>query len=248
MFATRREGTINHVILRARDGLLLPAFGNHSVDNVHYSKHDYGLDYSYRRSFCGVIGAPSSLYSTMGPTKDVMRAEQMLNLRPRIQIDHVLMTLERGASLTQHALPDRTIVRRASIRDTARLLSLRESYEMEEVVLDPARFNRTECRMRLQHSLRKELLYVAEWRGDPVAIAATNARGIMVDQIGGVFTDLSRRRTGLGTAVMTALLQNIFLTKQQACLFVKTGNLAAIKLYKRLGFIARGGYIISYYS
>ena len=88
---------------------------------------------------------------------------------------------------------------------------------------------------------------MAEHHRRPVATAATNTRGFQVDQIGGVFTTPDRRRTGLGTAVMLALLRDIFHRKKQACLFVKTANVAALRLYERLGFSARGGYRISYY-
>ena len=114
-------------------------------------------------------------------------------------------------------------------------------------MLDRSRFNRDECRRRLRQLLRSELVYVAEDRKTPVAKASTNTRGVQVDQIGGVFTIPERRRTGLSTAVMVALLRDIFQNKRQACLFGKTGNTAARKMYEKIGFIARDSYRISYY-
>ncbi len=235
LFATRRGAAIADVVVRAREGLLLAAFGEREAQE------------GEERELRGVIGAAAAPHSGMGLTAEVRRLEVLLGLRPRAYVDHVLMTLDRGALPAERAVPTGVVTRRARVRDTARLLALREAYEMEEVVLDRSRFEREACRRRLRRSLRNELVYVAEHRGRPVATAATNTRGVRVDQIGGVFTAPGRRRAGLGTAVMQALLRDIFRDKEQACLFVKTGNSAALRLYERLGFAARGGYRISYY-
>jgi len=250
LYATRREGAIADVVLRARDGLLLAAFDDQQEPAG--ADGSRASDERSARALRGRIHAPGAPHSCMGMTADVLRAERLLGLRPRVCVDHALMTLDRGASSTRAPAARRTggdglALRRATVRDTERLLALREAYELEEVVLDPSRFSRDDCRRRLRRALRAELVYVAEHWGRPVAIAATNTRGFRVDQIGGVFTTPGRRRTGLGTAVMLALLRDIFRHKEQACLFVKTGNVAAIRLYERLGFSSRGGYRISYY-
>ena len=249
LYATRRDGAIADVMLRARDGLLLAAF----EDEQDPPCADGIRPWNARniRALRGRIHASGTPHSCMGMTADVIRAERLLGLHPRVCVDHVLMTLDRGEASTGTLPAGRTgdglDLRRATVRDTERLLAMREAYELEEVVLDPSRFNRDDCRRRLRRALRGELVYVAEHRGRPVATAATNTRGFQVDQIGGVFTIPDRRRTGLGTAVMLALLRDIFHQKEQACLFVKTGNVAAIRLYERFGFSSRGEYRITYY-
>lgn len=248
LYATRRDGAIADVVLRARDGLLLAAFEDEQAPPSAHGirpRNEQNI-----HALRGRIHASGTLHSCMGMTADVLRAERLLGLHPRVRVDHVLMTLDRGAAGTLPAGRtggDGLDLRRATVRDTERLLALREAYELEEVVLDPSRFSREDCRRRLRRALRGELVYVAEHRGRPVATAATNTRGFQVDQIGGVFTIPDCRRTGLGAAVMLALLRDIFHRKKQACLFVKTGNVAALRLYERLGFSARGGYRISYY-
>lgn len=241
LFATRRGGAIADVVLRARDGLLLAALGEPEEQE---DGRDLRALIGDRR---GRIGAAAAPHSAMGPTAEVSRLEALLALRPRVSVDHVLMTLDRGAQPAERAVPAGVVTRRARVSDTGRLLGLREAYELEEVVLDRSRFDRRACRRRLRRALRRELIYVAEHRGRPVATAATNQRGVRVDQIGGVFTAPGCRRAGLGSVVMQALLRGIFRDKEQACLFVKTGNEAALRLYERLGFAARGGYRISYY-
>lgn len=249
LYATRRDGAIADVVLRGRDGLLLAAFDDGQDPMRTGGSHAW--DGRGIRELRDLVRFPGTLHSCMGMTPDVLRAERLLGLRPRVCVDHVLMTLDRGelCARAAHARPgiDGPVLRRATVRDTERLLALREAYELEEVILDPSRFNRDDCRRRLRRALRGELVYVAEHRGRPVATAATNTRGFQVDQIGGVFTIPDLRGTGLGRAVMLALLHDIFRHKRQACLFVKTGNVTALRLYERLGFSSRGGYRISYY-
>jgi ribosomal protein S18 acetylase RimI-like enzyme len=253
LYATRRDGAIADVVLRARHGLLLAAF----ADGLPAPGGSREPDERHGRELRSMVDAPGTLHSSMGLPSDVRRVERLLGLHPRVCVDHVLMTLDRDAldrdvldrqvGPVERAAPGGLAMRRATVRDTERLLGLRVAYEFEEVILDPSRFSREGCRRRLRRSLRDELVYVAEHGGRPVATAATNTRGVQVDQIGGVFTSPDRRRTGLGTAVMLALLRDIFRHKKQACLFVKTGNVGALRLYERLGFEARGGYRIDYY-
>lgn len=242
LYATRRGAAIGDVVVRARDGLLLSAFAEPEAQEGE-GRELRGLIGDRR----GLSGAAAVPHSGMGPAAELRRLEALLALRPRITVDHVLMTLDRGAQPAERAAPAGVVTRRARVGDAARLLPLREAYEIEEVVLDRSGFDRQACRRRLRRALRRELIYVAEHRGRPVATAATNQRGVRVDQIGGVFTAPERRRAGFGTVVMQALLRAIFRDKEQACLFVKTGNSAALRLYERLGFAARGGYRISYY-
>jgi ribosomal protein S18 acetylase RimI-like enzyme len=47
---------------------------------------------------------------------------------------------------------------------------------------------------------------------------------------------------------MEELLRRIFAEKQTACLFVKTNNLPALSLYRKLGFRIGDGYQISYFK
>jgi predicted GNAT family acetyltransferase len=144
-------------------------------------------------------------------------------------------------------LPTVTI-RRAFPEDTDLIFPLQRLYELEEVYLNPAYFDDRRCRSLLRRSLREQIVYVAEIRGKPVAKAGTNAQGFGADQIGGVFTVPRLRGTGLGRTVMTALLDDIGRTKTHACLFVKKENVAACRLYERLGFQTREDYRITYYE
>jgi uncharacterized protein len=116
------------------------------------------------------------------------------------------------------------------------------------VVIDPAHFNEAQCMRLLRHTLHEELVYVIERDGQPVAKAATNARGYGIDQIGGVYTVPALRCKGMARMVVSSLLREIFREKESACLFVKQKNRPAITLYDRLGFVTVSDYVISYYG
>ena len=120
-------------------------------------------------------------------------------------------------------------------------------YELEEVYIDKTLFDEHVCRMHLRKNLKKQIIYVAEVHGRPVAKGGTNARGYRVDQIGGVYTQENIRKRGIAYLLMHKLLSHIFTEKEKCCLFVKKTNTAAIRLYKKLGFKIKGNYKITYF-
>ena len=239
LFFTQNEKSVSDVALVSNDGLLLTAF-----DDFYVTRRN---PVQYGQTLRDLVGDPGKLHSSMGPTLDVQRAECLLRLRPRKYFDHTLMTFDRDQILPTRTVPKSVTIRQATIQDSDRMLPLREAYELEEVVLDPLRFSRDDCFSRLKYSLRHDLIYVAEHLGRPVATATATARGIKVDQIGGVFTSQPYRRRGLATSVILALLRDIFNRKHQASLFVKESNAPAKQLYQNLGFSSRIDYRISYY-
>ena len=144
--------------------------------------------------------------------------------------------------------PMTIVVRRADAADANFLFPIQKLYELEEVVITPSHFDDGQCLRSLRIALKEQIVYVAELSGAAVAKAGTNARGYTVDQIGGVYTVPSERGKGLGKAVVSELLKNVFSEKKEACLFVKKHNRSAIALYERLGFAPVNDYVISYYG
>jgi hypothetical protein len=103
------------------------------------------------------------------------------------------------------------------------------------------------CRNLLKASLKNELTYYAEHRGNVVAKAGTNARGFRFDQLGGVFTAPAYRNRGVAARVLAALLRDANKDGRRACLFVKDHNAAAVRLYEKLGFQIRDRFRIAYF-
>ena len=229
------NGAVAESFLYTSGGLLLPALS--SRDTCREGLQDILRDLN------------PMVHSVMGVGRCVLAIEALLPLPPTTRIEYFLMSLSRAA--LRHILPvEQTSVRirRADPYDADALFPLQKGYEMEEVVIDPVHFSDAQCMKFLKHSLKEELVYVAEKKGVPVAKAATNARGFSVDQVGGVYTVPEERGKGIAAAVVAELLKATFAEKEAACLFVKKRNRPAIALYDRLGFAPVTDYIISYYG
>ncbi|HUI72947.1 MAG TPA: GNAT family N-acetyltransferase [Spirochaetia bacterium] len=190
-----------------------------------------------------------TIHSIMGTGRSASAVEAAMPVDPTARIEYFLMSVSRGT--VRPALPSqdsRLTVRIADESDADALFPLQRAYELEEVVVDPRHFSDAQCLKLLRKTLREELVFVVLKDGVPLAKAATNARGFVVDQIGGVFTVPEARGRGLGRLVVSELLKRVLREKEGACLFVKKRNRPAISLYERLGFSPVTDYVISYYG
>jgi len=233
-------GEIRGVLVATTGGLVLPVLPEGAGDRTALARL--------------LVNLRVPVHSVGGPAAQVAAVESAMPVEASTRIDYRLMRLDRaswtGAAVhaSAAAAAEGVRVRRALIGDAALLFPLQQAYELEEVVLDPAHFSDAACLRMLRQGLREDLLFHASRAGRPLAKAGTNARGFGADQIGGVFTVPAERGKGLARIVMAALLGAIFAEKPVACLFVKTANAPAIRLYERLGFATIGGYAISYYG
>ncbi len=195
-------------------------------------------------------GLARSLHSVMGPLREVLWAEGNLPFPAHVSIDYHLMGLERGDYLppSQAPAPEGLELRQAAPQDARGLYPLQRDYELEEVLIEPGHFDPQACLANLRRTLRRQIVFLAELDGRPVAKAGTNARGFDADQIGGVFTVEEERCRGLARRVMVVLLERIFREKSAASLFVKKLNPAAVALYHRLGFREQEDFRISYFG
>jgi predicted GNAT family acetyltransferase len=228
-------GVVRDCFLHTTGGLLLPALSPADDDARELS------------ALLGELRPP--VHSIMGVGRCVQTVEASLPLPPTTRVEYFLMALQKD---TRHPVlrpdPPGLRVRKADSYDADLLFPMQKCYELEEVVIAPAHFSDGQCLKSLRVALREQLVYVAESEGVPLSKAATNARGYNVDQVGGVYTVPSERGKGLGKAVVSELLKEVFSEKQAACLFVKKHNRAAIALYERLGFAPLTDYVISYYG
>jgi len=234
-FDTDGSGAVTDSLMVTSTGLLLPALSPNAS-----SRGDLGeLLRRLRRP----------VRSLMGFGRSVGEVEGLLPIAPTTRVEYFLMSLPReDLRPAMPPLDPEVRIRRAGAADAEELFPLQKGYEMEEVVIDPAQFSDGQCMKTLRRSLHTDLVYVAERAGLPVSKAATNARGFVVDQVGGVYTEPPDRNRGYAKAVVIALLKAIFQEKSAACLFVKKRNRPAISLYDRLGFAPIGDYVISYYG
>jgi predicted GNAT family acetyltransferase len=139
-------------------------------------------------------------------------------------------------------------IRRAESLDADLLLPLRLAYELEEVLPLGTPPNIPATRLALERSLHERLVLIAELDGQVVGTAATNARAFTRDQVGGVYVLPALRACGIGTRIVAELGALLREENRGAVLFVKTGNIPAIRAYERIGFQAGAPYRIVYFS
>ena len=192
--------------------------------------------------------ALSRYLTIMGLESDVTALERQLVAAPRHRVEYFMMQAT-GPPIHRPSvrLAQRPVVREARPGETKRLLALQIAYEREEVLLPNRVLNVQAARRQLRNDLRHQVIYVAELDGVPIAKAGTNARGFRYDQIGGVFTDPRYRNCGVGTLLMDVLMRRLRREGKAVCLFVKTHNFAARRMYENLGFSHGEQFVISYY-
>ena len=227
---------ISEAILITEQGLVYPV--------LHWMGDS--LPHGYRELALRLQPLRQNLNSLIGPEPAVNMTEKLINMPLRASVDYYLMLCPLKNAIADITCPKDIKIRQASVADALTLFDLQKSYELEEVYLNPQQFNDTACYAYLKTCLRKEIVFVAERNGRPIAKAGTNARGYQVWQIGGVFTTPSERGKGLATLLMKTLLNYLHMNKKRAVLFVKKNNEPAIKLYKNLGFKIIADFKISY--
>ena len=136
----------------------------------------------------------------------------------------------------------------ATAADFDSLLPLELGYQREEVV--PASFDISDAALgaAFKHELGQGLTF-ALYDGDrPIAKARVSACGLRHCMLGGVYTIPSERKK-----CRASFLVRQIIARSQAhginnfCLYAKQENAAALALYKSLGFVPRGEYLLVYY-
>jgi len=135
----------------------------------------------------------------------------------------------------------------AMAADYERLLPLELGYQREEVV--PASFDISDAALgaAFKHELGQGLTF-ALYDGDrPIAKARVSACGLRHCMLGGVYTIPSERKKGRAAFLVRQIIARQSLAFNGFCLYAKQENAAALALYKSLGFVPRGEYLLVYY-
>jgi predicted GNAT family acetyltransferase len=230
---------IHGAVLITQNGLVLPVF-----DEAGLATFANGLS-AVREMFSRFC---EILHSIMGTTESVAAMQEVFPITPSDSVEYFLMSIT-PANFIPPGLPacGDCIIRRATVSDVEKIFPLQKEYELEEVFLDPGRWNERFSLANLKQALKREIVLVAETGGAIVAKAGTNARGFTFEQIGGVYTVREMRRRGIARFLVGALLENIFGRRMNAALFVKKSNPGAITLYRELGFELVDNFRIAYY-
>ncbi|MBQ7619783.1 MAG: GNAT family N-acetyltransferase, partial [Treponema sp.] len=180
-------------------------------------------------------------------------------MRPSVTNKYFLMALEGEGTQDQNAVAKNQEafnaqnsggglrVVQATAADFDSLLPLELGYQREEVV--PASFDISDA--ALAAAFKRELedgLTFALYDGDrPIAKARVSACGLRHCMLGGVYTIPSERKKGRASFLVRQIIARQSLAFNGFCLYAKQENAAALALYKSLGFVPRGEYLLVYY-
>lgn len=144
-------------------------------------------------------------------------------------------------------LPTGVAILEGGPSDFSCLWPLRKAYILEEVVFSPEDFREASQRLAFRRALLQERHWYLSLYGRPVCNVSTNAQGLRWIQLGGMYTEHRWRRRGLAFTLLAHVVRQLHEEGWGVCLFVKTTNLAAQSLYRKLGFEVLSDYRIVYY-
>ena len=192
-----------------------------------------------------------NIYSVQGLSKDVKILEKGMEDSGFIAadtIDYDLMTLNTSPpDACFENGPEGLILRPPLQGDKEELFQLHSAYEKEEVIPRHGFFNSTSSRKTLERLLSGEKMLIAVLGSKIAGKINTNAKSYSKYQIGGVYVLPEFRGLGIAKIMSAAFIRELLNSNMGVNLFVKKRNIAANKLYKRLGFSVMGDYRISYY-
>ena len=225
---TRGEGERPQgALLVSRGGLILPVLDERKTwhaDDIRVLKRK-------------VVFFTASIHSVLGSKRDVRITTDALSIQPKSQVEYILMVKpdphfpeEPGRNIPG------LVIRKAGKQDAQSLYPLQYGYEHEEVLVHPGRFNAENCMAMLKRNLVKQIIYIAELNGTPIAKAGTNGIGFTYCQLGGIYTVPEFRKRGISTSLVKSLVKDIEHSGKRSCLFVKKSNTIARQVYRNLGF------------
>lgn len=174
-------------------------------------------------------------------------AINQLGFSQKSSISYELMTLQTEPFSPPEKLSADDEIKRCTYDDLELLLDLQKKYMIKEVVPQGHQLSDLECSIALKNILKNQLCFAIFSDCEPVAKANTNAIGFNWTQIGGVYTHPLYRKNYYAWNLIYRICQRVNNSQKSTCLFVKSNNLPAINLYKRIGFTQNGFYEICYF-
>jgi uncharacterized protein len=163
------------------------------------------------------------------------------------RIEYELMNLDSKISSVTRAGPSGLILRPPMPKDEDHLWALQSAYEKEEVLPANANLDPAVVRLNIQNILKREHVLVAELDGQIVGKINTSAESFTRYQIGGVYVRPDCRNLGIGSKMTATFAEGLLAQGKGLSLFVKKRNLAACKVYRKIGFSVTADYRITYY-
>ena len=162
--------------------------------------------------------------------------------------DYKLMVLPHQQFQDSQKLYNDDFIIRCTENDMENLFEIERNYLQDEVAVRGQKVSDAEVSMRLRQILKNQLYFALISDDRIVSKAYTNAIGKNWIQIGGVYTLFQFRQNGYAAHTVSTLCKRILQANKNISLFVKTKNLPAQQLYKKIGFSFHSDYKIVYFE
>lgn len=162
--------------------------------------------------------------------------------------DYKLMVLPHQQFQQSQKLYNDDFIMRCTENDMENLFEIERNYLQDEVAVRGQKVSDAEVSMRLRQILKNQLYFALISDDRIVSKAYTNAIGKNWIQIGGVYTLFQFRQNGYAALTVSTLCKRILQANKNISLFVKTKNLPAQQLYKKIGFSFHSDYKIVYFE
>ena len=159
-----------------------------------------------------------------------------------------LSTLSNFSDFSAQNLYNDDFIMRCTENDIENLFEIEKKYLQEEVAISDQKISDLEVSMHLRQILKNQLCFALISDDQIVSKANTNAIGKNWVQIGGVYTLFQFRQNGYAAHTVSTLCKRILQARKNISLFVKTKNLPAQQLYKKIGFTFHSDYKIVYFQ
>jgi ribosomal protein S18 acetylase RimI-like enzyme len=230
-----RAGDITSLIVRSKLSLL-PVLGDEDPIPPPY----------FLRGFFSLV----PVHSLQGRKEDMLIMEaalEKLGLYAEEKLDYDLMCIDHPPSGFYTPCVGLTF-RKPDSGDMNALAALHAAYEQEEVLPTVSEFSAAASRMNIEQIFSKQQILVAELDGRLIGKINTNASTFTRCQVGGVYVLPEYRGRGIARRMAGEFITGLTAQGKGISLFVKKTNLAARRVYQRIGFEILGDYRINYYA
>jgi len=199
----------------------------------------------------GFFGGKVSLHSLQGRKDDALVMEKALEEMGLYAVekkDYDIMCLDHALLSCHSTAPVNLVIRKPAPQDMDELATLHAGYEQEEVLPAASEFRPAASRLNIERIFAEEQMLVAELEGRLVGKINTNAISFTRCQIGGVYVHPDYRGLGIAGRMTFEFAESLRSQGRGVSLFVQKTNIAARRVYQRVGFEIQGDYRIDYFS
>ncbi len=243
-----QQGEVLGVMLTSRRGVVLHCFFEKISEELEAMICDYFLNTMHPTSIMGDLENSEII------EKIIFNA---LSKKAIHNDDYKLMSLsqeDKSEILNRHFYQTACMNLNTNLKtlipplsDVDKLLGIELDYQREEVLINDRKIDENFFRALLEKYIRRSCLYTIKMSDKYLAKATISAVGVNCLQIGGVYTVPRHRNKGLGAALLQALIGDSRNNNKTFVLFVKSKNMPARNMYKKLGFKNYCDFRITYF-